>query len=199
MKREVSSSLKFLLIGLAFLPAIAFSQGKFLMVLDVQEQFIKDKPYADVAGFMIANINALIAGFDKDKILYVKSAEKALVINSKGFSTDTLPAPDFDPRLNIVNNNIFVKVSTGDAFSSPELTRYLTDRNAREIVITGLLAEKCISASALGGIKKGFDVCVIPDAITGKSEKGKNKAIEKLQQKGVKTLSMQETENPSGK
>jgi len=199
MKREVSQKLKFLLIGLAFLPAIAFSQGKFLLVLDVQEQFIKDKPYEDVAGSMIANIDSLIAGFEKDKILYVKSAVKALVINSKGFSTDTLPAPDFDPRLNIVNDQIFIKVSTGDAFASAELMNYLRSRNASDIIVTGLLAEKCISATALGGVKKGFSVFLVPEAVAGKSEKSKTRALEKLEKKGIRIIPMKEAVNLSAR
>lgn len=199
MKLEVSPKLKFLLIGLAFLPAVAFSQGKFLLVLDVQEQFIKDKPYEDAAGSMIANVNALIAGFEKDKILYVKSAGKALVINSKGFSADTLPASDFDPRLNIVNSNIFLKVSTGDAFSSSELMRYLTGRNAREVVIAGLLAEKCITATALGGVKRGFSVLLVPEAVAGKSEKSKTRALGKLEKKGIRIIPMKEAVNLSAR
>jgi len=196
MKQEVSLKLALFLISLVLIPAFSFSQGKYLMVLDVQEQFIKDKPYEDAAGFMITNVNSLIAGFEKERILYVKSAGKALVINSKGFSTDTLPAPDFDPRLSIVNGNLFVKVSTGDAFSSAELMDFLRSRNAREIVITGLLAEKCITATALGGIERGFTVILVPEAVVGKSEKTKTRALGKLEKKGIKIIPVKEVSNP---
>lgn len=199
MKQEVSLKFTFFLISLVLIPAVAFSQGKFLLILDVQEQFIKDKPYEDAAGSMIANINSLTAGFEKDKILYVKSAEKALVINSKGFSTDTLPVPDFDPRLNIVNSNIFVKVSTGDAFASAELMNYLRSRNASDIIVTGLLAEKCISATALGGVKRGFSVFLVPEAVAGKSEKSKTRALEKLEKKGIRIIPMKEAVNLSAR
>ena len=199
MKQKTSLKFTLFLISLFLIPAISFSQGKYLLVLDVQEQFIKDKPYEDAAGLMITNVNSLIAGFEKERILYVKSAGKALVINSKGFSTDTLPAPDFDPRLSIVSDNLFVKVSTGDAFTSAELMDFLRSRNAREIVITGLLAEKCITATALGGIERGFDIFLVPEAVVGKSGKTRTRAIGKLEKKGIKIIPMKEAFNFSAR
>ncbi|HPT03399.1 MAG TPA: isochorismatase family protein, partial [Bacteroidales bacterium] len=89
------------------------------------------------------------------------------------------------------------KVSTGDAFTSAELMDFLRSRNAREIVITGLLAEKCITATALGGIERGFDIFLVPEAVVGKSGKTRTRAIGKLEKKGVKIIPVKEVLNPA--
>jgi len=168
------------------------AQEKFLMVLDIQEQFIKSKSYESSATTMINNVNDLISKFSQDKIIYIKSTGKILVVSSKGFSTDTMPTPDFDPKLNIVNDNIFLKVSTGNAFNSESLIDFLKIKAVKDIVIVGLLAEKCIYQTALGGKASGYNIYVVPEAITGKSVKSKSKVIAKLQKKGIKIISSKE-------
>ena len=141
---------------------------------------------------MIENVNAIINNFNPDKIVYVKSTGKALVISLKGFSTKALPTPEFDSRLKLVNHTIFTKVNTGDAFESRELENFLRDKNAKEIVLTGLLAENCISATALGGKKRGYEIILVPEAIAGKSNSSKEKALEKLKKEGLKSLPLNE-------
>ncbi|MBU1719052.1 MAG: isochorismatase family protein [Bacteroidetes bacterium] len=56
------------------------------------------------------------------------------------------------------------------------------------IVIFGLLAEKCLYKTAPGGMKKGFEVFEVPDAIVGKTPESKEKAIRKMIGKGVQIL-----------
>lgn len=172
-----------------------YSQEKHLIVLDIQEQFIAGKSYESSAKTMIDNVNDLISNFNQDKIIYIKSTGKILVISSKGFSTDTMPTPNFDTRLNIVNDNVFIKVSTGDAFNSLELLNFLAPKKVKDIVIVGLLAEKCVYQTALGGKTRGYNIYVVPEAITGKSEKSKSKVFEKLKKRGIKVLSLKELIN----
>jgi nicotinamidase-related amidase len=169
-----------------------FAQQKYLMVLDIQEQFIKGKSHESSAQTIIDNVNDLIRNFDQDKIIYIKSTGKILVISLKGFSTDTMPTPDFDTRLNIVNDNIFIKVSTGNAFNSERLINFLKSKDAKDIVIVGLLAEKCIYQTALGGKARGYDIYIVPEAIMGKSAKSKTKVFAKLQKKGIKIILLNE-------
>ncbi|MFZ4545897.1 MAG: cysteine hydrolase family protein, partial [Bacteroidales bacterium] len=125
-----------------------------------------------------------------------KATGKALSITSKGFSVDTLPAPDFDSRLKIVSDNIFVKIE-GDAFTSPELIRFLEDKKVGEIVLVGLMAEQCLYNTAIGGKNRGYSMVVVPEGIVGTTQKKKEKAIEKLKSNGVKFMPMAEIINSS--
>ena len=133
-KSGVSIGIFCIFISLYLLPVKLCSQERYLLILDIQEQFIKNKPYEGAAKTMIENVNAIINSFNHDKIVYVKSTGKALVISLKGFSTKALPTPDFDSRLKLVNHTNFTKVNTGDAFESRELENFLRDKNARDSI-----------------------------------------------------------------
>ena len=194
MKKNSGFAIKILwiFIGLFLVQGKIYSQEKYLVVLDIQELFIKNKPYEENAKTMIANANNLIRRFDKDRVIYIKSTGKTLVISSKGFSTDTMPTPGFDSRLTIVNNHIFTKVKTGDAFDCAEFVNFLDGKTNKDIVLVGLLAEECITRTALGGKKRGYNMYLVPEAVTGKSEKSKEKSIGKLKKEGIKFLPLEE-------
>ena len=163
----------------------AFSQERYLIVLDIQK-FPKKSTLLDSSVMkMIQNVNSLISHFNADNVIYIKATGKAISITSKGFSIDTLPASDFDSKLNIVSNNIFIKIE-GDAFTSAEMISFLENKKAKEIVLVGLMAEKCIYNTALGGKDKDYDITIVPEGIVGMTQKKKDKAIEKMKVKGIK-------------
>lgn len=176
---------------------ICFSQqsiqfnDKYIIVLDVQQKFLTDKQTDSSAIEFIQTLNSLIDIFASEKVIYIKASGKTLTISLKGCSVETMPAPDLDSNLKIVSNNIFTKIS-GDAFTSPELNNFLKNNNAREIILVGLLAEKCIYHTAIGGKEKGYDIYIIPEAIIGKTTKSKEKAIKKMTKKGIKVLPIKE-------
>lgn len=50
------------------------------------------------------------------------------------------------------------------------------------------MAEECASKTLYGGKELGYDMYFIPEAIVGKSQKSKNKAMKKLKKNGIKVL-----------
>lgn len=184
----------FLIIGIFYLNfSIGNSQNsdKYIIVLDVQPQFYTDKKFDSSATVMVQNINALVEKFNPDKVVYVKSTGKALGVSYKGLSIDTLPAPKLDSNLKIVSQNIFTKIS-GDAFEVAELNDFINNNNINEIIIVGLLAEKCVYNTALGGKVRGYNIYIIPEAIIGKTLKRKEEAIKKMTEKGINILPIKE-------
>ena len=167
----------------------AFSQDRYLIVLDIQKFPKKSRLLDSSVTKMIQNVNSLISHFNTENVIYIKATGKAISITSKGFSIDTLPAPDFDSTLNIMSKNIFIKIE-GDAFTSAELISFLENKKAKEIVLVGLMAEKCIYNTALGGKDKDYDITIVPEGIVGMTQKRKDKAIEKMKVKGIKFLPM---------
>lgn len=164
--------------------------NKFLLVLDIQEYYTGSKLSDTETVNFIDNVNYIIENTDVEKVIYIKSNHKVLnMALSKPFiyvSNDTA-AMHFDKNLKIVNDNIFTK-DEGDAFSVDDLNIFLEKNNAKEIVIVGLLAEECIYKTSLGGLENNYDIFIVPQAILGKSEKSKNKKIEKLREKGVNVI-----------
>ena len=184
----------FLIIGIFYLNfSIGNSQNsdKYIIVLDVQPQLYTDKKFDSSATVMVQNINALVEKFNPDKVVYVKSTGKALGVSYKGLSIDTLPAPKLDSNLKIVSQNIFTKIS-GDAFEVAELNDFINNNNINEIIIVGLLAEKCVYNTALGGKVRGYNIYIIPEAIIGKTLKRKEEAIKKMTEKGINILPIKE-------
>jgi len=164
---------------------------KYVVVLDVQKQSYANKLQENLAKKMIQNINSLLDITAPEKVIYIKASGKMLSVTFKGFKVYAMPAPDLDSNLKIVSNNIFTKIE-GDAFTSAELRSFLQNNNAREIILVGLLAEKCLYQTALGGADRGYNMYIIPEAILGKNLKSKENVIKKMAGKGIKTLTLQE-------
>lgn len=168
------------------------NKNKFLLVLDVQEYYTHNKLSESDANNFVNAVNKVIAKYNKEKVIYIKSTHKVLNLSlSKPFiyvDYDT-SAMQFDKNLLLVNNNVFTK-DEGNAFSVEDLNAFLEKNNAKEIVIVGLLAEECVYRTAIGGLKKGFDIYIIPQAIIGKSEKRTEKTYNKLISKNVKVLNL---------
>jgi nicotinamidase-related amidase len=188
-KLVLKFGLIFICISLILLRNTVFSQERYLVVLDIQKFSKKTILLTSSVMEMINNVNSLIGHFNTENVIYIKAAGTAIGLTSKGFSIDTLPVPDFDSSLNIVNNNIFIKIE-GDAFSSTELINFLENKNAKEIVLVGLMAEKCIYNTALGGKNKDYNITIVPEGIVGMTQKKKDKAIEKMKGKGIQFLPM---------
>ncbi|MDQ2731630.1 MAG: isochorismatase family protein [Armatimonadota bacterium] len=53
------------------------------------------------------------------------------------------------------------------AFDGTGLADWLREKNVERIFVTGLATDYCVKATALGGIKNGFNVVVLQDAIAG--------------------------------
>jgi len=164
---------------------------KFVIVLDIQDFYKKNSQLDSSVGEMILNVNSLISNFEPKKIIYVKAAGKMLNISLKGFLVDTMEAPKFDSNLKVLSNNIFIKIK-GDAFTSTELVNFLETNNAKEIVLVGLMAEKCLFQTAMGGIARGYNIFIVPEAIVGMTLKKKAKAIKKMNKNGAKSLTIKD-------
>lgn len=163
---------------------------KFLIILDVQEYYTLNQMTDSSSLILIHSVNKVIENTDNTQIIYVTRAHQVLNLSfSRPFiytSQDTL-AMRQDKRLNIVNEQIFERENS-DAFSCKELTDFLEQNHASEIIIVGLRAEEFLYKSLISGKEFGYEMCMIPEAMAGKSKKRKEKAIEKLENKGIKVL-----------
>jgi len=157
-------------------------ENKFLIVLDIQNYYTINKLPDSTAQRLIDSVNYVISNTSPDHVIYIKSTHKVLNLSlSSPFvyvSLDT-PAMYFDKRMNLVNEHIFTKEES-NAFTIKALNDFLIQNKAKEIVIIGLLAEQCVYESLIGGKALGYDMCVIPGAIIGKSPKSKDKVIKEL-------------------
>jgi nicotinamidase-related amidase len=167
-------------------------EEKFLIVLDVQEYYTNRKMSEMDAKNFIDSINFVINKMRSPNVLYIKSIHKVLNLSFSSpfvYVTHDTSSMRFDKRLHIINDNIFSK-DDPNTFNLFEINDFLKKNNAKEIIIVGLLAEQCVYKSFIGGMKLGYEMFVIKEAILGKSERSKEKAIEKMKKEGVKIIEM---------
>lgn len=164
--------------------------NRFLIILDVQEYYTQDKMLESSAQHLISSINEVIEKTESNQIIYVTMVHQVLNLSfSSPFiftSLDTL-AMQQDNRLIIVNEQIFQREKS-DAFSCEIFTDFLEQNHATELIIAGLRAEEFLYQSLISGKELGYEMYMIPEAMAGKSQKRKDKAIDKLQKKGIKLL-----------
>jgi len=165
-------------------------ENKYLIVLDIQEYYTNSKLPDISTQEVVDSVNYVINKMNSTNVIYIKRIHKVLNISfSSPFiytSLDT-SAMRFDKRLNLVNKNIFTREKP-NVFSLKELIDFLKQNNAKEIIIIGFLAEEFLYQSVIKGEELGYIMYVIPEAIIGKSQKGKDKVMKKLIKKGIRIL-----------
>lgn len=96
-----------------------------------------------------------------------------------------------DERLHLANNVYFPK-KVGNALTNLGLVDYLMENMTRHLVITGLFAEGCVSATTKGALKSGFKVTVLSDAVAGASDVKRDKTLYHLKSRGAHITTAQE-------
>lgn len=168
-----------------------YGNEKYVIVLDVQQAWTGKSMPAAIRSEMISSINTLISKTNPEKVIYIRSEAQMLSLTktSKGLKFVKTTLLDFDSNLLVVNDKVFLK-TTGDAFAVKEMTDIFEKDHATEIILTGLLAERCITNTTLGGLSRKYSIFLMPEAIAGKSVKSKKKALAKLTESGAGILSL---------
>lgn len=193
ISRKIKARLLLVFVGSILFCNHSFSQNdsifkdKFLIVLDMQQDYITGKISDKGTDEFVENVNKIIVKVDTNRIIYVKTEMIVASLSFKGISVDTIANLDFCRNLKITNENIYIKEG-GNAFANSDLLAYLKDRGAKDIIIVGLLAEKCIFNTTIGGIELGYNIYLVPNAILGKKKRTKKKTMNKLKNKGAKLL-----------
>ncbi len=167
--------------------------NKYLIVLDAQEYYTNGK-LADISTQEVINsINHVINKMDKNNVVYATRKHKLLNLSLSFpfiYTSYDSSAMRIDNRLKLVNDKIFTREKS-NVFTIKELQNLLKHKNVKEIIMIGFLADEYLYDSIIEGKKLGYDMHVIPQAIIGKSQKGKNKSIKKLIKNGVQVLEIE--------
>lgn len=182
----------FTFFALLLVPVFAVAtnplSGKYILVIDLQEVWTK-KMLPEESLLLIKNVNSVIRNADPEKVVYIESVAANLVLSFSGISIGFPEGLKSDDRLLVVNSNKIIK-NKSDSFSAEQLRVFIKNHNAEEFVVVGLAAEHCIIETLLGGLKSGYKMSLIPEAIAGKSAESKTKAINTAKEKGVAIISL---------
>jgi maleamate amidohydrolase len=165
-----------------------------LLVLDIQKDFIGDQARMSVAKHqiepMLEKVNTIIAQFNSHRIpvVYIGNEFEPYQWIANFFRKNSAikgsNGAELDERLLIVNDLYFSK-NKANALSNDELVSYLNASRVKHIVIVGLFAEGCVTATALDSVAKNFTVTVVSDAVASLNDKKRVKALNALSSHGV--------------
>jgi nicotinamidase-related amidase len=82
----------------------------------------------------------------------------------------------------------------GSAFVNPQLDRWLQAHNVKTLVLTGLMARACVTATAKDALAKGYEVQIVADAVACRSDASRARALTRLKAKGAILLPAGPTE-----
>lgn len=162
---------------------------KALLVIDMQEICV-GKKHAQTFRYdcetLIDNVNGIIEQNQGNTIVYILNLMKKNLINR--FAPvqvyENTPESALAGGLKIASENKFVKYK-GDAFSNPELDKFLKANGIDTIEVVGVDGGGCVPMTALGAIKNGYKVIVNTNGIGTSFVKRKEKYDIKLKQLGA--------------
>lgn len=168
-----------------------------LLVLDIQKDFIGEHARMPVAKQqiepMLKSINAMIedAQVAGRPVIYIGNEFEPRQWLSNFFRKHAAlkgsEGAALDERLRRVSDLYFSK-KQGDAFSNSELVHYLHKNDITHVIICGVFIEGCVTATAKGARKRGFDVTVIRDAVAGVSDQRREQTLKDMELHGIKTI-----------
>jgi len=173
------------------------SPNKALLVIDVQEEFTGPDGKMPVdpvqAKRLLPTVNSLIEEAERKGVLvvyvktvFLKSDRIANWFRNQA-GIEGSPALDFDRRLVVVNDKVFVKHES-DAFSNAEFEKYLVANRVNELYLTGVFADFCVFYTSRGALQRGYKVNFVRDAVAAKTSDDAAKAADKIGKEGAAVI-----------
>jgi nicotinamidase-related amidase len=144
---------------------MAETAGEHLVVMDMQDYFLKDKPSDEVA-FVIAQINDIIYSFREFGLPITFCVADPLYF---GHTSEAIDCRDGD---------IVIPKAQNNAFTSHAFVRRV--EQSRRLVITGCKLEFCVRETAAHAVNLGFEVIIPKDAVLASDVMLINKLTTKL-------------------
>lgn len=165
---------------------------KALLVIDMQNVYI-GKDHAKYFKYnrhqIISAVNKVIDNNSENTVIYIQNfMRKNIISKFAPFQAyEGTKEAEFISELHIVSNLIFDKY-VGNAFSNDKLNEFLKSKNIDTVEVIGIDGGGCVSLTALGAIKNGYNVIVNTNAIGTMLNKSKEKYFKKLKQQGAEFI-----------
>ena len=162
---------------------------KALLVIDMQN-FCVGVNHSDYFNYdndnLINSVNQVIAHNEGNLVIYIQNILKKDEENpfAQFEAYEGTKEVELVEGLSIVSSYVFKKYS-GDAFTNPELNKFLKERDIEEVELIGVDGGGCVPLTALGALRSGYKVIINEAAIGTKFHKNKNKQFKRLRKMGA--------------
>ncbi len=166
-----------------------------LLVLDLQVDFLQANGRMPIAREQIAPV----LGAANRAIAAAAASGVAVIYVGNEFTPWDLPGNWFrhgaamrgtpgaalDPRLTRLADAPYFAKRGGDAFANPALADFVRMHRITAVVLCGVYADACVSATAQGALGRGLGVAVLADAVGAASEAARRRALAGLGRAGA--------------
>lgn len=176
---------------------------KAVLVIDIQEDFTGTTakppfPYKD-SERLIATVNRITEAASGRGLVvaYIRqeldgfTGRLLSTLFAGGTAIKGNPGTEIDRRVKVVSGDVFPKPKS-DAFSNPDLDRFLTGRQVDELYLVGLDAAGCVHNTARGALNRGYAVSIVTDAIVLREEEKWDGLLKQYRDEGITLMSTQE-------
>ena len=165
-----------------------------LLLIDFQRDFLADDGRMPVARSQVAPVlvatRAAIGAAQRDGVLIVKIGNefrRSDVIGNfrrRHAAVAGEPGASWDPRLD-VDGAAYLAKWKADAFRNPALPLLLASQRTEHVLLAGLYARACITATARGALARGLRVTILADAVACQSDATRARALAELNRLGA--------------
>jgi nicotinamidase-related amidase len=106
------------------------------------------------------------------------------------------PRAAWDPRAPQQWDTYFAK-RRPSAFTNPALEQWLRAREVTRLHLAGVMAGICIAATAKASLERGYRVSLVEEAIGAPSDRARDTALAKLQERGCEISDLARRATPS--
>jgi nicotinamidase-related amidase len=165
-----------------------------LMLIDFQADFLDDDGRMPVAR---AHVAPMIAAAADAVELFRRCGRPVVAVGNeyrrgdvvmnilrRNASLEGTPGARWDERVPLDGAKYFPKWG-GSAFGNPELEPWLRANGVNALIVAGLMARGCVTATTKAAIKRGFRVMLIERAIACVSDRSRQHALARLERKGA--------------
>lgn len=165
-----------------------------LLLIDFQQDFLADDGRMPVARDQVTPVltaaGAAIGRAQRDGDLIVKignefrPGDRAGNLLRRHAAVAGSAGTRWDARAD-VGGAAYLPKWKSDAFCNPELRKLLADHGIEQVMLAGLYARACITATAKGAMARGLHVIVLRDAVACRSGSSRRAALERLARLGA--------------
>jgi len=147
-----------------------------LLVIDVQERLM---PVIFEQEKIFANVNKLLRGAE---ILNLETIVTEQYPKGLGHTCKEIQLPE---NANAIEKTCF------SSMLSPEVNDQLKLTNVKSLIICGVESHICVLKTALDALKEGYEVHIVADAVSSRTDENKQLAIKRLRQAGAYITSVE--------
>lgn len=151
------------------------TNNSILVIIDIQEKLVK-----------------AASNGEKTIINTSKISQAAQILSIPVIITEQYPKGLGATVESITGSEAFImEKSSFSAFKEPEFEQKIKSLNRKQVILCGIETHICVLQTAIDLYKNGYEVYVLKDCVSSRSEEEQNSGLELLKQYSIKVITVE--------